>query len=160
MLMGCRYYWQAAPEVSSQNIFLHILLQGMKPRTSKSGRYGCSRPYTVSGFQKAEYFCWVSSRVLPDKVPPLAHNHCYLIQKARVCCFGDVQASPQKFSQPLAGIPGSRYRCLYLRFHLESLNTLKYTVIIAHVTQSPRREEKNNLWCRRFRLQLIGMITG
>lgn len=47
-----------------------------------------------------------------------------------------------KFSQPLAGIPGSRYRCLYLRFHLESLNTLKYTVIIAHVTQSPRREEK------------------
>ncbi len=45
-------------------------------------------------------------------------------------------------------------------FHFEFLNAFKDAVVIAHVAQSAWRKKKNNLWCQRNRLQLIGMIAG
>ena len=45
-------------------------------------------------------------------------------------------------------------------FHLEPLHPFEDAIVIAHVAQPAWREEKNNLWNRRNRLQLIGMIAG
>ena len=81
-------------------------------------------------------------------------------KKHGYAALGTFKPVRKNFLSLLQGFRGVDIDVYISVFHLESLNTLKYTVIIAHVTQSPRREEKNNLWCRRFRLQLIGMITG
>ena len=47
-----------------------------------------------------------------------------------------------KFLSLLQGFRGVDIDVYISVFHLESLNTLKYTVIIAHVTQSPGEKRK------------------